>query len=167
MGINSSNEIYLYDPQTKKLLKEFTSQRLAERELGLYRGAISDYLRKGINRSKYLFCRTKADYYPESNASVEVIENQEITLINTLSEDELRQKHDMFFIILSFVKNIPEGRYVDEATMLRQLSLIGKPRYREALARIELKDHRGKVDGVIYYGSMNSIKKLKQEGVLQ
>jgi len=52
MGINSSNEIYLYDPQTKKLLKEFTSQRLAERELGLYRGAISDYLRKGINRSK-------------------------------------------------------------------------------------------------------------------
>lgn len=88
-------------------------------------------------------------------------------LLSTLSEADLRKKHDKYFIVMSFLKDIPDGRFIDESTMLRQLSLYGKPGYREAISRPELKDFRGKVDGVIYYGSANSIKKLKQEGVLQ
>ena len=64
-----------------------------------------------------------------------------------LSEDDLRKKHDMFFMIQHFIAAIPTGKYIDEPTMLRQLSLVGKPRYREALSRPELKDNRGRVDG--------------------
>jgi hypothetical protein len=86
---------------------------------------------------------------------------------NIITENELREKHDMFFRIQAFVKKIPDGRFIDESSLLRELSLIGKPRYRDALSRPELKDFKGRVDGVYYYGSHNSIKKLKSEGVLQ
>jgi ribosomal protein L37E len=84
-----------------------------------------------------------------------------------LSEEQLRQKHDMFFMVFSYVKKIPTGKYVEESQMLRELSIIGKPRYRDSISRPELKEYRGKVDGTIYYGELQSIKKLKNEGVLQ
>jgi len=174
MSINGSKEVYLYDPQTKKLIREFESQRDAEKEFGLYRGAVSDCIRRGMNRNKYLFSNIKSDFYPDRPKrifNIKEILSKEPSLvgepINALSEEDLRKKHDKYFIVLSFLKEVPDGKYIDESSMLRQLSLYGKPGYREAISRPELKDFKGKVDGVVYYGSMNSIKKLKQEGVLQ
>jgi len=176
---NNSNEIHLYDSNTGQFIQTYRSQRELERSRGLYRGAITDNLR-GRNTIKILVSRIKYEVHPKfSNGAQPVItepihpakavinESIQPTRANTLSEDELRKKHDMFFMIHSFVSNIPEGRFVEEPVMLRQLGLLGKPRYREALSRAELKDFRGKVDGVIYYGSAISIRKLKQEGVLQ
>lgn len=84
-----------------------------------------------------------------------------------ISENELRQKHDMFFIIFTHVKQIPIGKYIEESQLLKELGLYGKARYRDAISRSELKDYKGKVDGTVYYGSVESISKLKSEGVLQ
>ena len=84
-----------------------------------------------------------------------------------ISEDELRCKHDMFFIILSYVKNISGGSFIEETKMLKELTLYGKPRYRDAISRAELKAYKGKVDGTVYYGHPDSIHKLKSEGILQ
>lgn len=164
--VTNSKEIHLYDSRTKEYKRSFVSQSEAEHELGLYRGEVRDILNNRNNRKNLLLSNKKADIFPgasDSNSKKELTSKPG----NMLSEDELRKKHDMFFMILTFVKDMPGGMYIDEPSMLRQLSLYGKPRYREALSRPELKDHKGKVDGVIYYGSVNSIKKLKSEGVLQ
>jgi hypothetical protein len=159
----NSQPVYYYDSETKKYIKPFTSKSEAERELNLYRGAVGDAM-KGRNNPKHLlFSTVKAETFPEEeNKSAPVLRAS-----NTLTEDQLREKHDMFFMIFSFVKGLPSGRFIDEPSMLRQLSLLGKPRYREALSRPELKEYKGRVDGVVYYGSTSSIKKLKSEGVLQ
>ena len=157
----------MYDNQTGEYIKSYNSQGEIEAEYHLYRGAVGDIL-KGQGKGKILISRTKYDKYPIENVpAVETKESNQIKPVNMLSEDDLRKKHDMFFMIQHFIAAIPTGKYIDEPTMLRQLSLVGKPRYREALSRPELKDNRGRVDGVIYYGSVVSIKKLKQEGVLQ
>lgn len=84
-----------------------------------------------------------------------------------VSEAQLRKKHDKFFIIMTFLNGIPEGNFIEEAQMLKELKLLGKPGYREVLTREEIKPYKGKVDGTVYYGSTKSINKLKTEGVLQ
>ena len=170
METGYKKEIHLYDLNTGEFIRTYPSQRTLERENGIYRGAISEYL-KGRGKLRVLVSRQKFDIHPDFANGKIVKPFSEPTInpskSNTLSEDDLRKKHDMFYMICSFIKGIPDGRYVEEPVMLRQLGLLGKPRYREALSRAELKDNRGKVDGVIYYGSTVSIKKLKNEGVLQ
>jgi hypothetical protein len=83
-----------------------------------------------------------------------------------ITESELRQKHDMFFNIFKRVKEISRGLFIEENQLLKELGYQGKPRYKDAIARDELKIYRGKVDGTIYYGHPDSIDKLKKEGVL-
>ena len=83
-----------------------------------------------------------------------------------LSEAQLRERHDMFFIIMTYLQKIQKGMFIEESQMLKDLGLYGKARYREALSRLE-KEYRGKVDGTIYYSNPESISKLKSEGVLQ
>lgn len=160
----NSQPVYYYDSETKKYIKPFTSKSEAERELGLYRGQVGDAMRGRNNTKHLLFSTIKAEYFPDIRAAVP---GKSVQANNTLTEDQLREKHDMFFMIFSFVKGLPSGRFIDEPSMLRQLSLLGKPRYKEALSRPELKEYKGRVDGVVYYGSTSSIKKLKSEGVLQ
>lgn len=166
--MESRKEVHLYDSDGS-YLKSFASQSALETELGTYRGATRDILRGVIKKPKILVSETKADKYPGAIPKNIETDNPQVKpqTKTLLSEEELRKKHDMYFMILSFVKSIPSGSYIDESTMLRQLSLYGKPRYRDALSRQEIKDYRGRADGTIYYGSIHSIKKLKDEGVLQ
>lgn len=164
----TTKSIYMYDNITGELVREFKSQTDAERSLGLYRGAVGDALKGKNNKHKLLFSREKYDKFALNTDGINTEKKQASASIqlSTLSEKDLREKHDMYYIIQSFISKIPEGEYIEETSMLRHLSLWGKPRYREALARIE-KDNKGKVDGTTYYGSITSIRKLKQEGVLQ
>lgn len=161
------NEVHQYDSEGK-YVKTFPSKSDAERELNLYRGAVTDYMRSG-RKAKILFSLSKNDFYPDfgqkqtAESEVEPVN----TPISMLSEEQLREKHDMFFQLKLFIGTIPEGKFIDEGTMLRQLGLIGKPRYKDAVSRPELKDYKGKVDGTVYYGHAVSIRKLKNEGVLQ
>lgn len=168
-------EVHLYDSNTGEYVKTYPSQSLLERENGLRMGTLNEFFSGKIKKIRVVVSREKLDIHPDFiNGKPHPVlvqhpnEKQPVQVITTsLSEDELRKKHDMVFMIHSFVRNIPEGRFVEEPVMLRQLGLLGKPRYKDALSRAELKDYKGKVDGVVYYGSSSSIRKLKQEGVLQ
>ena len=163
--------IYLYDTKTgKNIGGPYTSQRDAERQHGFYRGYISDIQRGKVKgEPKVLVSEEKYDTYPGfTPGSTQPKEEQKpATGVTHISEADLRKKHDMYFMVLSFIQGIPEGEFVEESVMLRHLGIVGKPRYRDAITRPELKDFKGKVDGVTYYGSQTSIKKLKSEGVLQ
>lgn len=172
----AKTEIHLYDSNTGMYLESFSSFREAERIKGWYRGAISDALKRRFKSRNGILCSTiRYDVYPgfvEVEKLVEEPEKSECKsntrfLSKSLTEQELRQKHDMFFMVKNYVENIPVGRFVDETQMLRDLGILGKPRYRDAIMRPELKEYKGKVDGTTYYGSIESIKKLKSEGVLQ
>lgn len=177
MGIiGKPQTIHYYDPTTGKYVKSYDSFADLEREQGWYRGAVSEILKGKNNKKKPLVSLEKYDINPffagtEHGPEPEIIPAWKPVPLKgsdgMLSEAELRKKHDMFYQILSFVKGLPEGKYVEETSMLRQLTLFGKPRYREALSREDLKQFKGKVDGTVYYGNPNSIQKLKREGVLQ
>lgn len=172
MGIiGKPQTIHYYDPTTGKYVKSYDSFADLEREQGLYRGAVSEILKGKCKKRERLVSLEKHDVHPLYFHKTEpvTVEPTPPKIINEglLSEAELRKKHDMFYQILSFVKGLPEGKYVEETSMLRQLTLFGKPRYREALSREDLKQFKGKVDGTVYYGNPNSIQKLKREGVLQ
>jgi hypothetical protein len=157
-------EVHSYDTKTGVYIKTYPCLYEAESDLGLYRGAATDILRRGGKHSKTYLSYQKTDIFPTINNEIFKVQTTEIKMF---SETELRQKHDMFFMLIAYVNNIPKGKFIDEVTLLRQLELLGKPRYRDAVSRPELKQFRGKVDGVIYYGCEESISKLKHEGVLQ
>ena len=173
------NNLYVYDETTKKLVNEFPSFSAAEREFCLRNNWFVDYFRgKAQNRLPYLYSRIKADEYPESilvskrEISKEMPKKEEevkkiLPPSVTLSEDQLRKKHDMYYMIFTYLRQLKEKQYIEETQMLRDLGLISKPRLRDALNRPELKEYRGKADGVIYYGQPGSIKHLKSEGILQ
>lgn len=168
---NTKKEVHLYNSDGS-YCKSFESQSFMESQLGIYRGAVRDILNNRVKNPKLLISEIKAPKYPgvlpqQKSLDSPIVQKTASEKKMLLSEEDLRKKHDMYFMILSFLKSIPAGNYIDESSMLRQLSLYGKPRYREALSRQEIKDYRGKADGVIYYGSVHSIKKLKDEGVLQ
>ena len=156
-------QIHFYNKEDGTFLKSFPSQTSAEKEFNLYRGAIADMLRRK-GTGKMLVSKEKHDIHPLFATSESQKRKGPDKL---LSEIELRQKHDMFFMVHSFVKDIPEGKFIEESIMLKQLEILGKARYRDAISRPELKDYKGRVDGTTYYGSPDSIKKLKSEGVLQ
>lgn len=171
MGIiGKPKTIHYYDPITGKYVKSYDSFADLEREHGLYRGAVSEILKGKCKKREGQVSLEKHDVHPLFSKAEPVIELPTPPKINNeglLSEAELRKKHDMFYQVFSFVKGLPEGKFVEETSMLRQLTLYGKPRYKDALSRAELKDFKGKVDGVTYYGASTSIGKLKREGVLQ
>jgi hypothetical protein len=166
-------EVHQYDPVTGKYIRTYPSFTVCEQELGMYRGSVSEIL-KGKTRMRpgMLLSTERWEIFPDLIPLEEGVIQPATNKIKTdvtgmLTEDELRRKHDMFFMVYSFVKNIPYGKFVEEPVLLRQLGLIGKPRYKDALSRAELKLFKGKVDGVVYYGNSTSIQKLKSEGVLQ
>lgn len=167
-------EIHKYDIQSGKHSGVFPSFGIFEKEHGLYRGSVRDILKyNGGKRNNILISIERHDIHPlyngvPLNKLIEPIKvKDERPKENLLSEDELRIKHDMYYMIQIYLNGMPDGKFVEESAMLRQLSLLGKPRYREALSRHELKEYKGRVDGVTYYGSPASIKKLKSEGILQ
>jgi hypothetical protein len=165
-----SKEIHQYDSETGAYIKSFPSQNVAEKELHMYRGAIADILKRKITRpGMKLFSKVKYDVYPEFTPSNFVTSTPaaKIPAGTTITEQQLREKHDMFFQIMTYVQRIPCGRFIEEGQMLRELAIAGKPHYKDCLGRPELKNFRGKVDGTVYYGPEDSIKKLKGEGVLQ
>jgi hypothetical protein len=176
----SVTTVYLYDLTTGAYVDERPSYAEAERKYGLHKNAVYDALRRGkgiLAKANLVASRTKYDVFPidtlpnlqRINRIIEVKEPvADVKTPSTLlTEEQVRQRHDMFFMIISFVNRIPNGNFVEEGQLLRELGLLGKPRYREALSRPELREHKGKVDGTTYYGSTESIRKLKQEGVLQ
>jgi hypothetical protein len=156
--------VHHYDNHTGVFIQSFPSFTEAEAQLKLYRGAVKDYLISKSPNPKMLFSREKYDVHPLKAGTTEaIIPTQTIML----TEADIRRKHDKVFAIRTFIAEIPAGKFIEEGAMLRSLGMFGKPGYRDALKQPELTEHRGRADGVVYYGSIQSIRTMKTEGVLQ
>lgn len=83
----------------------------------------------------------------------------------SLTEAQLRMKHDNTYRFREALKNIKPGVYIPQAQFVRKLNL--KPPYRATLDLPEFEPYHGKASGsTVYWGHPDSIKKMKEEGVL-
>ena len=84
-----------------------------------------------------------------------------------LSIEQIRKRHDKFYIVSKKIAFIPKDMFIEESELLKELGLLGKPGSKEVTSRMDLKENRGKADGIVYFGHRESIERLKREGVLQ
>lgn len=83
----------------------------------------------------------------------------------SLSEEDLRRKHDTVFKVSEMADEIPRGQFLPEPDFVASLRLKGS--YRAILERQQFERYRGKADGgLIYWGHPDSIQKLKNDRVL-
>lgn len=86
--------------------------------------------------------------------------------INCLTEDELRRKYDVFYIVKQAADKLRFGVYVSEAEFARQAGLRGQQGSRMALDNPELNKYHGKAGGTVYWSHPDSIAKMKKEAIL-
>ena len=84
-----------------------------------------------------------------------------------LSETELRLKHDIKYQATKAAKSLKEGVYLSMSEFVQIAKIKQGARYRDIVDHTDYEDFRGKAGGVVYWSHPNSIKKLKDEGVLQ
>lgn len=83
-----------------------------------------------------------------------------------LSEAEMREKHDMRFIICNIVKKLERGTYIPDADFIKQCNIRSHVGYRQVLEDPEFRTYKGKVNGIVYWSHPDSIAKMKEEGIL-
>ena len=172
--MGKSTEVHCYNPETGEFIQSYSSIAAAEQEIGTYRGKVSEFLAgkyKSLPGGKY-WSRTKTD-------RIDLQEKQVKSLYKSgngktthspniiLTEDQLRKKHDMFYIVHENLERLEKGKFVEEASFLRSMQISGKPGYRTAIDHPDVRPYKGKADGFTYYGHPESVQKLKDEGVLK
>lgn len=83
-----------------------------------------------------------------------------------LSEAQLRAKHDLRFIITTKCNELKTGNYLTEAEFVQFCSIRQGVGYKAMLSHPDYDKYHGKAGGVTYWSHPESIKKLKDEGVL-
>jgi len=83
-----------------------------------------------------------------------------------LSEEQLRAKHDIRFIVASKLKELKPGTYLTRSEFIQFCGIRPGQGYSDVLEHPNYDSYHGKVSGVIYFSHPDSIKKLKSEGVL-
>jgi len=103
-----------------------------------------------------------------TNQSKQLIQSTKCVSGNmrSLSEDDIRRKHDNAFKIREAAGKIMEGEYILENDFISNLNIRGG--YKYIVERPEFEKYRGRASGDCWYWSHpNSIMKLKNEGILQ
>jgi len=105
------------------------------------------------------------------SSSVKIGEEQEQPAAKPInqgiSEAQLRAKHDNKYKVNAAVRKLKPGNFIPESEFLRLADIKPGAGYRTAIDAEEFQKYKGKAGGVIYWSSMDSILKLKNEGVLQ
>jgi hypothetical protein len=83
-----------------------------------------------------------------------------------LSEEQLRAKHDIRFIVASKLKELKPGTYLTRSEFIQFCGIRPGQGYSDVLEHPNYDSYHGKAGGVIYFSHPDSIKKLKSEGVL-
>jgi hypothetical protein len=83
-----------------------------------------------------------------------------------ISEETLRAKYDIAFIVKKNVKELQEGVYLTEPEFIKLCNLRGIPGYRAIIDDLDFSAYKGKAGGNIYWSHPKSIQKMKSEGVL-
>jgi hypothetical protein len=84
-----------------------------------------------------------------------------------LSEHQLREKIDPLFKLEQAVKEIPAGKFIPEAEFRSNVAKLNATQFRAKADLPQFNIYKGRNSGVIYWGKPASIKKLKDEGILQ
>lgn len=83
-----------------------------------------------------------------------------------ISEAELRQRHDIKFIIEKTAKELKKEMYVMEADFIKRCNLRTQSGYRQIIDSQEFSKYRGKASGIIYWSHPESMAKMIDEGIL-
>lgn len=84
-----------------------------------------------------------------------------------LTEDQLRSKHDIRYIVVSKCKDLKKGVYLTQGEFIQFCGIRPGAGYRDILEHPNHDQYHGKAQGgTIYWGHPDSISKLKDDGVL-
>lgn len=78
---------------------------------------------------------------------------------------ELRSKHDNKFILQTKVKRLEEDRFLTDSEFKTSCNL--NTGYKDTIELAEFSKYKGKAGSTIYWSHPDSIKQLKDEGVLK
>ena len=81
--------------------------------------------------------------------------------------DEFRQKHDLNFIVSSVLKQLDDKLVYQKEDIIRLCKLRpGYPGLSSVLESKEYENYNGRAGGQIYWGTIDTIRKLKNQGLL-
>ena len=83
-----------------------------------------------------------------------------------ISEAQLRAKHDMRFIVESKCSELKKGIFMTQAEFVQMCRINPGAGYRGVMDHPEYDKYHGRAGSIIYWSHPDSIKKLKDEGVL-
>ena len=88
-----------------------------------------------------------------------------------ITEDQLRQKHDVVYILSQVFENIEaeEGAmYYEKFDIIKRANLSpGYPGISTVLESEDFKKYSGRAGSVVYWGKAAAITKLKEEGIMR
>jgi hypothetical protein len=83
-----------------------------------------------------------------------------------LTIDQLRAKHDLNFIVSKTARELAKDVFYTEHEFLKLSGVKAGSGFRMALDNPELSRFKGRVQGITYWSHPESIKKMKEDGVL-
>lgn len=84
----------------------------------------------------------------------------------SLSEQDLKSLHDPYYKLDQAIKSLSDGQFILEADFREHVVKISTVVFRKIADAPSYDKYCGKASGKIYWGSANSIRKMKDEGVL-
>lgn len=83
-----------------------------------------------------------------------------------ISEAQLRARHDLRFIVERRCLELKSGVYMSLAEFIQFCGIRPGASYRGIVEHPDYDKYHGKAGGIVYWSHPDSIKKLKDEGVL-
>lgn len=83
-----------------------------------------------------------------------------------ISEAQLRAKHDLRFIVESKCGELKKGVFMTQSEFVQFCKINPGAGYRGVIEHPEYEKYHGRAGGTVYWSHPESIKKLKDEGVL-
>lgn len=80
-----------------------------------------------------------------------------------ISEKELRSRHDKTFIIQQAVKNLQKDQFIVDQDMRDKICRISTQYWRSHSEKPCFDIYKMKIDGKVYWGIPQEIRKLKEE----
>ena len=124
--------------------------------------------KNGSSRGKQKYICKKCHHnveVPKEAAPLLQIEPEPAKAVG-LSEEQLRAKHDIRFIIATKLKELKQGSFLSRSEFIQFCGIRPGQGYSDVLEHPNYDPYHGKAGGVIYFSHPDSIRKLKSEGVL-
>lgn len=83
-----------------------------------------------------------------------------------ISEKDLRAKHDALFIVREAAKKLEKGKFFPEAEFRESMCRLDPSKFRSKADGQEFEKYKGRTQGKTYWGHPESIKRMKDDGVL-